>query len=195
MQGDKQITRRGALAALATTGVAALGAGGGTYVYLSDEKQTESPFNDGEIDIEVTLQAFEFADMDDNERRQVSIGICNAGSLPVKNVILKNITLSGSNDVASALEIVVLTYNGVDMANILPGDSNGNGIVDLQDVESSMDSTSLTDSDSSLDGIQQQDTCKELTLAVQMDHSRLVESAQGKSVTATVEIKAEQEPP
>lgn len=198
---EKGMSRRKLLATIGATGAAAGVGGAGTFAYLSDEKKVESTLETGKLFISVDPETMEFNDLNEGEESETKVTICNTGTLPVRNVILKNITLGGTIDVAKALEVTSVTYAGVDIKQkFLPSDQNGNGIVDLYDVVKGLRDFSLTNAagedglDKKNDKDGKEGECRQLVIITKIDYSNLKEGLDKESVTATLDMRAEQKP-
>jgi len=199
MAKGNELSRRKVLAMLGATGVVAGSAGAGTLAYLTDEKSINSRFEAGFLGITIEPDVLEFGDLDEGETSETIVTLCNTGTLPVRNIILNNISINGNAKLAKAIEITRLEYYKADLTDSLPQDENGNGIIDLHDTANHMERTSLTESlsDRGLDKNEDENSdgeCKELKFITKIDYSKLQEGADGETVTATLDIKAEQKP-
>lgn len=201
MTDENKLSRRKVLGGFIAVGAAGAGAGAGTLAYLNDEVSVGSSFETGSLIINVDPQSLEFKDLNEQEESTSKIKVCNVGTLPVRNVVLQNIELSGDNQVARGLEVIGASYaNGEVLSDIHNGDQNGNGWVDLEDVVNylSNNNVSLTSS-AEEDGLTTDDEegteseCNELKLTTKMRYDNIT-GADHQSVVATISIVAEQEP-
>ena len=199
MAEDNTLHRREVLAMLGATATAAAGAGAGTLAYLADEKSINSTFEAGSVGISVEPDTLEFGDLDEGETSETVVVVCNTGTLPVRNIILNNISIDGNIKLAKAIEVTRLEYNETDLTDLLPSDENGNDIIDLHDIANHMETTSLTENldNTGLDKNDEKNTegeCKELKFTTKIDYSKLQEDADGEAVSASLDIRAEQKP-
>lgn len=170
MTGEQRqftLTRRRLLGGVAATGVAAAGAGAGTWAYFQDtESSTGNTIDAGTLDLKLS-------DSDESDADGVSgswtisnakpgdsvtsdVTLENAGSLSADHVEFgvsvaetESDGPNGTNEadtqpssatgMAEQFEVTNLTYDGT---NILPNlsDANGNGIIDIADLVSGNDS-------------------------------------------------------
>jgi predicted ribosomally synthesized peptide with SipW-like signal peptide len=196
------ISRRKALGGIALTGVAAAGGGAGTYAYLADSDSVDSMFEVGSLDLETTPSggALTFESLAEGEQNTSTIDVCNDGSLPIRNVILDGITISGDTEVAKAIKVREVTYGGDSVADPSQiGDDNDNGISDLHDLNAWLqpDGLSLTSSTSqgTLNGTDAGGgECTTLVIKTEMDYSVLSDVSDNASISASVDLVGEQKP-
>lgn len=196
------ISRRKALGGIALTGVAAAGGGAGTFAYLTDSDSVDSVFEVGSLDLETTPGdgALTFESLAEGEQNTSSINVCNDGSLPIRNVILDEITIEGDTEVAKAIKVREVRYGGESVASSSDiQDPNDNGISDLHDLNAYLGDSGLSLTSSTNQGtLNGTDDggpeCTTLVVKTEMDYSGLSDVPNNASITVEVNLSGEQEP-
>lgn len=208
MDEKKQMSRRKALAAIGTVGVAAAGSGAGTYAYLSDEKSLGTRFETGSLLVSVSPSngTLENLDLDEGEQSDSTIKICNEGTLPVRNVLVSGVNfrskaIDDPEVIAGALDVVSIQYDGVDVTSALLGSSSGT----LQDLATNVNGTeggvslsvpagsSGLASDDNEDGASNS-RCKTLVVTTEMNYANLPDGYSDTKITVNLDFRAEQKP-
>lgn len=153
---DIRLTRRRLLGGLAATGVAAAGAGVGTYAYFSDtETARDNDVKSGTLDLKLNgsdgvTGAFSASNLAPGQYGSGTLDVSNGGSIAADHLEMvfsateteadgPNGTNEGdtaptsAEGMAEVFRFTDLTYGSTDLlANV--SDANSNGIVDLDDV-------------------------------------------------------------
>jgi hypothetical protein len=198
MTDKAKLTRRKLLAGIATAGVAGVGAGAGTYSYLSDEANTPISFITGSLDVVATPESIDFEE-DDGDSMTGTVTLSNKGTLPAKQVHWAGLGITGNANVAKAMKILKITYRGQDVTTVirdrLSGSGNGNGIFDLHDIHLFLKKHTLRLEDLvDGDGLQSDDETAELSVTVVVDYSQDSISRDNMKMTATVNVRGKQAP-
>lgn len=192
-----KITRRQLLGGIALTGAASAG-GAGTFAYLTDTGSTDLSFVTGSLEVEHDPQTLDFGDVAESTVA-ADVDITNTGSLPARQVVWSDVTISGSTPVAKAMEVTSITYRGDDITedvrSTIGSSGNGNGILDLHDLAGY-----LNDNEIDLEGLVGGDGLdpeggETVTLSIEasVDYSQDGLSEDNMSMQATVEVTGRQD--
>lgn len=140
------------LLSLLVIGVVSVSAGAGTWAYFSDtETSSGNTFTAGTLDIEIP-NTFNFGNVAPGDTKTEEITIKNNGSIAAKSVFLElsvvdseptddtepeefaETTTGDVYDISKMIEITNITYDTVDISSLYAGFDNGNGYLDLDDL-------------------------------------------------------------
>lgn len=191
---DTRLRRRELLTAAAAAGVAAVGAGGATWAFLSDQATSDITLNVGSLAIAdpAPIEWSEDPDTDGEDSFSDTVTIENDGNLPARQVLLTNIDVNDPA-LAKALEITDIRYGVSSATSILSAvqaNSNGNGIYDLDDLSQSLPITLDEQAGSEL---LHADDIAELEIDAQFDYSKIPDSKDGKPLDATLTVEGRQQ--
>lgn len=206
------ISRRKFLGAVAATGVATGVGGAGTYAYITDNSTAEISFQAGSIVLKISPKTIDFTsdtvdsgednEQDDGDEMKTTVTVTNAGTLPVGQLQLDGMSLTGPEDLKKAAEIttVEVNYGGSTSDEtstwdgIIAGagwDEDGDGKSDLIDLNAKLNGgevISLLSSGQTLNPLE--DNSLELTLGITYDYSQV--TTNGGTLEADFEWTAEQ---
>lgn len=189
-----RMSKRKLLALILAVGILSASGGAGTYAYLSDSGTTEVSFLTGSLDVVTTPNTLDFEE-DNGDNMTAKVNITNEGSLDAGKVEWSQVSVSGSNDVARAMEIKTVSYRSSGITSSLNetiGDKNNNGIFDLDDIRVYLDNSTINLEDETGGGVLSSGETVWLFIEVEIDYSQPGITEDNMKMTAVIEITGTQ---
>lgn len=206
-----KLTRRTLLGGIAITGASAA-TGAGTFAYLQDDEQTGMTVNVGTLSLDNTeeFSLSEDPETEGEDTFEQEITIVNDGSLPVRQVLLTDVSVSDQT-LAAALRILDLRYGREssredrteirsDVESIVSGSGNGNGVLDLDDLGRYLDGGAirleeLVDEDDGEGAVLHAGEEAYLDVVAEWDYERIPSEYNGGSLTGNITVEGRQQEP